>query len=228
MTNPTIIALTGAAGSGKDTVADLLVKHAGFTKLAFADPLRQEVCDAFRSEPLELTRRETKEHPITRLALRQCLSGGFVGRMIIHFGEQDIKLDLSAPRSPRQIMQWWGTEYRRKQDPAYWTRRTSLCINHLLRTRLASRIVITDCRFNNEADTVRIDHDGEVWQVLRPGFEPHTGHASDVSGAELAPDRQIHNTGGPHQLFENVLAAFWAHDAGLQNVKVNISQEYAA
>ena len=35
-----IIGLTGFAGAGKDTVADLLVAHARFRKLAFADALR--------------------------------------------------------------------------------------------------------------------------------------------------------------------------------------------
>lgn len=36
-----IIGLTGFAGSGKDTVADILVAEYGFVKLAFADPLRE-------------------------------------------------------------------------------------------------------------------------------------------------------------------------------------------
>lgn len=38
-----IIALHGAQGAGKDTVADILVDRYGFTKLAFADRLR-EIC----------------------------------------------------------------------------------------------------------------------------------------------------------------------------------------
>jgi dephospho-CoA kinase len=38
MTQPLqIIAFTGSAGTGKDTAADILVTHCGFTKLAFAD-----------------------------------------------------------------------------------------------------------------------------------------------------------------------------------------------
>lgn len=42
-----LIALTGHAGAGKDTTADLLVAHAGFRRLAFADALRGEVSNAF-------------------------------------------------------------------------------------------------------------------------------------------------------------------------------------
>lgn len=42
-----LIALTGHAGAGKDTTADLLVAHGRFRKLAFADALRGEVSNAF-------------------------------------------------------------------------------------------------------------------------------------------------------------------------------------
>jgi hypothetical protein len=36
-----IIGLSGYARSGKDTVADYLVTHKGFTRVAFADPIRK-------------------------------------------------------------------------------------------------------------------------------------------------------------------------------------------
>jgi len=42
-----IIGLCGVAGSGKDTVADFLVKNHGFVKVAFADPLKRICKDVF-------------------------------------------------------------------------------------------------------------------------------------------------------------------------------------
>lgn len=36
-----IIGIAGRAGSGKDTVADLLVRDHRFVKIAFADPLKR-------------------------------------------------------------------------------------------------------------------------------------------------------------------------------------------
>ena len=36
-----IIGLSGYAGSGKDTVASVLIEQHGFTRLAFADPIRE-------------------------------------------------------------------------------------------------------------------------------------------------------------------------------------------
>ena len=36
-----IIGLSGYAQTGKDTIAEHLVEHYGFTRIAFADPIRQ-------------------------------------------------------------------------------------------------------------------------------------------------------------------------------------------
>ncbi len=56
-----LIGLTGPAGSGKDTVADFLVARHGYTKLAFADKLRAEICDAYNVPEQLLLKRETKK-----------------------------------------------------------------------------------------------------------------------------------------------------------------------
>jgi dephospho-CoA kinase len=57
-----IIGLAGKAGTGKDTIADYLVRKYGFVKFAFSDALYQEVQDAFGLEDQDLLRnRDTKE-----------------------------------------------------------------------------------------------------------------------------------------------------------------------
>lgn len=218
-----VLALAGPKECGKDTVADFLVTHCGFVKLAFADALRAEVSDAFGIEPLHLVRRETKEHPMSALALAKCGSDGFVGRMIINHQESGGTGVLEAPRSPRQIMQWWGTEYRRAQDPDYWTKQTGARISYMMRERIAHRFVITDCRFDNEADMVRQVHGGHVWQVTRPGREvPAGSHVSETTGEAFKPEAVIDNSGSLQELQERVLGTFWAYDAGLGRVTVKI------
>lgn len=226
MTKPyTLIGLTGPAASGKDTVADLLVTHCGFIKLALADPLKAEVSDAFGVEPLYLTRRETKEHPMSSLALRKCRADGFVGRIMIAHQAQGHILDLDAPRSPRTIMQWWGTDYRRAQSSDYWTRQTSARISYLMQQRIATRIVITDCRFGNEVDMVRGTYGGLVWQIKRQGIGvPEGAHPSETSGADFGPNAIINNDHDIKHLQQLVLGEFWAHDAGLASVKVEIAE----
>ena len=60
-----LIALCGAAGAGKDTVADMLPAR----KLAFADALYREVAQAWGVEQHVLRCRETKEKPQSRLVI---------------------------------------------------------------------------------------------------------------------------------------------------------------
>ena len=55
-----IIGIAGPAGAGKDTVADFLVSHYNFTKLAFAGPLKEMLAAGGFPEPV----RELKEAKI--------------------------------------------------------------------------------------------------------------------------------------------------------------------
>lgn len=229
MHNPRIIGLSGPAGSGKDTIADLLAVHAGFTKMAFADTLRTEVVLAFATDPSFLTQRETKETPMRCLAIGRCLDEGFVARMIVMHTLKSLPLDLDAPRSPRQIMQWWGTDYRRHQAADYWVNAFLKRARYLLGQRLASRIVVTDCRFLDEVDAVRIALGGQLWQVCRDGVTVAPGsHVSEVTGAEFRPDVVINNSHSVKHLQERVLEAYWASGAGLAPGSLRVSINNAA
>lgn len=48
MTKPLVILLSGWAGSGKDSAAELLVEEMAFVRVAFADMLKTEVSTAYR------------------------------------------------------------------------------------------------------------------------------------------------------------------------------------
>lgn len=223
MSHPhTVIGLSGLAGAGKDTAADLLVTHCGFRKVAFADALRNEVAYAFGLEPLYLIRRETKEHPMSSLALRKCLADGFVGRMMICAEEQGQTIDLDAPRSPRTIMQWWGTEYRSRQDQGYWVRQTRDRIAYLMRERQATRIVVTDVRFPNEVNMIRT-FGGQLWQIRRAGVSvPEGAHQSEVDGSAFGPDAVLNNDADIRHLQGLVLGEYWAYDSGLPGLRVEV------
>lgn len=222
-----IIGLTGPAGSGKDTVADLLVVHAGFVKLAFADALRAEVVDAFCIDPAFLTQRETKEQPMRCLALSRCLDQSFVIRMIALHTLGGNPINPDAPRSPRQILQWWGTDYRRHQRADYWVSLAARKIERLLSDGLAGRIVLTDCRFADEAALVRF-MGGQVWQIKRDGMDVAPGaHESEVTGDGFKPEVVLNNSHTVKHLQERVLEAYWTSCAGLApgSVKVRIGEK---
>ncbi len=215
MTQPLqIIAFTGSAGTGKDTAADILATHCGFTRLAFADALRTEVQAAF-NVPLELlTRRDLKEMPTAALALIECQDDGFIGALVRANARNNVRFDVPAwfrgSLSPRQVLQLWGTEYRRAQRINYWLDALRSRITQLHALDGRSRFVITDARFENEAAMVRA-MGGVVWQITRDGAQPVEGqHASATDGSRLNPSVVIDNSGTLHSLREAVLGEWLA------------------
>lgn len=207
-----VIALSGLAGAGKDTVADILVRDHGFTKMAFATPLKEMVrdldpmvghsqpycdCDCGCCEPEPL----------------------YLSDLYDDFGltDEDIKASPHGDEV-RRLWERFGTDVMRKRDPEYWVEQTRAAI-------LASgkdRIVISDCRFPNEADMVYelslpewagdahgyVDNEinSSVWNIVRPGLERGEHEAESHSGA-LGEEITIHNDGDLTELAANVAIA---------------------
>ena len=65
---------------------------------------------------------------------------------------------------PRTLLQWWGTEYRRKQDPLYWVKR----LDKKLLEHNPDVALITDIRFLNEVEFIR-QRGGVVIECVRVG-----------------------------------------------------------
>jgi hypothetical protein len=187
-----LIALTGLHGAGKDTVADALPAR----KLAFADVLYREAAEAWRVPQSELRCREGKELPHELLNMDTCAYDDF---REWHFqkhgkGVKNWEEWAFTNYSPRQILQWWG-DYRRAQDPDYFVKRARQELVDWDWATPDGTYVLTDCRFPNEAAMVR-QLGGHIWQVVRSGHEPpRTGHASETTGDEFAPDVVILNAG---------------------------------
>lgn len=196
-----LIALCGAAGAGKDTVADMLPAR----KLAFADTLYREVAEAFGVTVEWLKDRSRKDVPQRELAQFRAFDHDFGDYLE---GAIEGWWSDSEPRSPRQILQWWG-DYRRAQDPDYFVRQTRVAAGRLL-FEAQEPVIITDVRFPNEAAMVR-QLGGQIWQIRRPGYEAGgTGHASDNDGSAFGPDRVIVNDGSRSALHTKVLRAWCA------------------
>jgi hypothetical protein len=224
-----ILGLTGFAGAGKDTVADLLVAHARFRKLAFADALRAEVAEGFGVLASELADPTAKHRPTMALCMRRA-PRDFLAAVVLSLSvaAPDHWTPLSnewldAPRAPRQILQWWGTEYRRAQHDRYWTR---IMASRLVAYRRdgETRFVITDVRFDNEADTVRAAG-GTLWQVTRPGCDGRAegAHVSASDGSRFKPEAVIANLHDVRHLQGVVLAEFVARDLDLDPSRVKLT-----
>jgi hypothetical protein len=224
-----LIALTGHAGAGKDTTADLLVAHGRFRKLAFADALRGEVSNAFSVSLDDLNAPHLKN--VATVALRMRLAPrDFLAAVVLSLSaaSPNHRTPLSdewldEPRSPRQIMQWWGTEYRRAQSPGYWTQQLIARLAYYRREG-ETRFVVTDVRFDNEAHALRMAG-AVLWQVVRPG---HNGaaegtHVSATDGARFAPVAVINNAHDVRHLQGLVLSEFAARDFGLDRSRVQVT-----
>ncbi|GAA5231788.1 hypothetical protein FOZ76_14620 [Verticiella sediminum] len=203
MTGPYLtIGLCGREGVGKDTVAGILHALVGFHRTAFADPLREEVSAAFGVDPRVFTDRDQKSKPDIVLAIGRCADGDFIRTM------HALGCEIGTPRSPRDIMRWWGTEYRRsKCGSDYWLR---LMEDHLdtVRRNGTRKIVITDVRFPNEARLVRA-HGGQIWRVYRPmADKAKAEHISEMQLDDFAPDVTINNNSTLDQLVHEVSSAY--------------------
>lgn len=197
-----VIGLTGRAGAGKDTVAEILKEAYGHVPVAFASVLRAEVAAAFGVDVASLLHRATKELPSAALAIYKCQDKRFVEAM------QQNGLDVFQNCSPRQILRWWGTEYRREcHSHDYWTERLSDTIETLFRAGV-KKIAVTDVRFTNEAHFVR-SIGGEVWRIERDEAERQAAdHASEVEQRLIEADKVIVNNKSLGSLVYEVIDAY--------------------
>ena len=149
--NKILIGLTGPARTGKSTTAYHLTLEHGFASYAFADPLRDALMAIFGLSPEDFEG-TAKEKPIAWLG-----------------------------RSPRQLMQLLGTEWGRHMISAnLWV---DLAEQHFDALADASwpapHYVISDVRFENEADFIR-KRGGVIVHLQRfdaPKVNPHISEA---------------------------------------------------
>jgi hypothetical protein len=88
-------------------------------------------------------------------------------------------------RSPRELMQFFGTEYVRRTQDDYWVQRL------IGETSAARRVLVPDTRFLNEAEALK-KANGLVIKILRiDAPESQDGHASETEMAQIEPDLLI-------------------------------------
>ena len=152
-----IIGFTGYAGAGKDTAAAALVAR-GYTRLAFADRLREILLAV---DPLI---------PVPGTATFARLSAVIADR-----GWQAAKMEIGEVRD---LLQRLGTEGGRDVlGPNVWIDAT------FARITTRGRYVVTDVRFDNEAERIRA-LGGHVYRIVRPGVGPINAHATEAGISE--------------------------------------------
>jgi len=199
-----VIGLAGPARSGKNTVADILVAERGFVRFAFSDALYEEVAQAFNVSQAFLRGSSTKEVPHHKLRLCAPLNQVFTA--VVRYYHPEVS--VLQPLSPRQVLQWWGTEYRRTEHPNYWVDRLRARIADLTMSTFGPlRVVVDGVRYANEVHFIHEYNDGELWLINRPGAEPVAEHSSEKLFHAWSYDQTITNDGTIEELKAKVLKA---------------------
>lgn len=203
-----IVGISGFIGSGKDTVADYLIRFKGFQRMSYAGPLKDAVAAIFNwdRELLEGNTKHSREW-------RDQIDPWWADR-------------LDIPHlTPRWVLQHWGTEVgRRAFHDDIWIASIE---NKLRETK--NDIVISDCRFPNELKSIK-RAGGVTIRVSRgpnpdwynaavefskgyysPGYkeainvlESFNVHASEYSSVGLDYDYYVDNNGTIDQLHSRI------------------------
>jgi len=184
MTKKIIIGLAGQAGTGKDTVRELL-EDQGFVGFAFADPIRS--------------------------MLRELLTGNGISDEYIDSRELKESIIPELGVSYRQMAQTLGTEWGRALQPDLWLRLAGAYMADVRANTWAdsTNFVISDVRFANEAQWVR-DQGGVIWRVVRPDAVAVREHISELDLLHFNHDHVIDNSGDLSDLHGAVMGALEA------------------
>jgi len=203
----TTIGVSGRARSGKDSIYSIISNHFGadrVAKVAFADELKREAAEFLATNNPQSAR--TKFQEWTGLSNDQILDiFGDVYEASEEFGYDGTEVDWHFNRHQdyddqvawiislfntdrpevkqrfRKLLQYWGTEYRRKQDDQYWLKAWQKRAESLPDT--IDIVCVPDCRFPNEYDFL-LNNGALVFRVERPAL----GAANDLHPSETALD----------------------------------------
>ncbi len=180
-----IIGFAGKAASGKTTAAKFLLERQdlNIVVLPMALVLREEVENFIRQVgaedrvPLVYGDQNDKVRVFyidEQRALKECPEwGGFVA---VNKDIQDRPGQTAV--TVRRILQWWGTEYRRAQDPDYWTKAWDRKLQDYDLT--GTHVLVDDVRFVNELEIIK-KNGGIFVRIERPGFNGANDHSSENS-----------------------------------------------
>lgn len=167
-----LIGLMGKKRSGKDTFAQRLVEQHGFTRLAFADALKDVLLDL---NPI-VDRGITREVRLVEIVAALGMDG--------------------AKELPevRKLLQRLGVAVRDHVKDSAW-------VDLVLRkaTEIQGPVVITDVRFPNEGDLV-MQQWGCLVRIERPGLVSTDTHVSETLMDTYPASVTIQNNAGIEEL----------------------------
>lgn len=202
-----VIGFCGFKGSGKDTAADYLVEHHGYSKISLAHPIKlvAQAIFGFSEESLwgPSAKREVPDARYQFSGLDPT-DGSPLEKVAIDVNrywqrESDGEY-FPQYISPRLALQTLGTEWGRRLYSNIWV---DACMNHILSTG-KPEFAISDVRFTNEMIGVQ-ERGGRIVRLLRG--KRQSNHPSELELESIpldAFDLVIDNNGSKEDLFREL------------------------
>lgn len=191
-----VIALSGWKGSGKDTVAEYLVRAYNYKQLSFAARLKDVVASTYKVPREDLDNPAKKELPLT----------SYPAILTDPFSEK-VHSMLSAELqsgfwTPRALCILEGS-IKRSVHSNYWVQSV---VDQILRDSIDSKFVISDMRYKSEVDTLSLMLPPVSLTTLRINRFDNVG-TQDPSERNLDHhifDMYIGNSGTKEELYAQV------------------------
>jgi hypothetical protein len=168
-----IIGLTGYAQSGKDTVANVFVEQYGFTRVAFADKIREFLYEF---------------NPV--VVQPDLLGSMYLRESIDLVGWDKAKQDPEV----RRMLQDLGVSARKVFSEDFWIKQA------IGAYQPSDNVIVTDVRFTNEADYLKSFPGAQIWRIKRLGIEAVNAHESESQMDDYKVDQIFINNGSIEDL----------------------------
>lgn len=188
LTTKLVIGLTGVRRSGKSTCAKLLqteleLRGISATIVSFGDAIKKEVA-------------ATYDFPV-----EYCYDNEKDTREITFFMDEDHELvppmatkvdENTFTICIRPLLQWYGTEYRRAQDPVYWIKQSLNTINYEFID--STVVIVDDVRMKNEVEFINKFPNHLLYRInfhgTRDGSATVDKHATEKNVAKFKVDNE--------------------------------------
>ncbi len=172
-----IYGFTGKARSGKTTACNHLKSIGNYKQLNFKDCLIEEM----REKLPDIL------HHLSDI-----------------YGKTIDELFFEKPPAMRALMQNFGTDVRRADDPGYWVQQWVNRASALIEE--GHNILVDDVRFINESDAIRL-MGGSIIRIVRTDVDETLSHVSETEMDSIDVDAEIAVDTGDLSTLYNVLDA---------------------
>lgn len=172
-----LIGMHGFAGTGKDTVAQILSDH-GYHRVAFATPILESLSTLNPIVSVDSMGRMLRFNDVLEMEGYEEAKKTLEFRRLMQVFGTDVGRDLFGENV-------WVDQAKKKMGPK-------------------GKFIITDVRFPNEVKMVK-SLGGTLVKILRPGYTPVNEHISDSGLPDRLFDRILINDGSIEDLRRNVV-----------------------